>query len=237
MLNLKLSILPRKTASSSLRKFGQTAQIAAKKAAKAIGKVGANLKSVGQSAKAFSLVSGAAVANSIRLYDKQVSAIAKVESGLKSTGGTVGLTAEQLKQAATQLQQLTRFGDEEILGGATSTLLTFTKITGKEFLKTQELTVDLAAKMGTDLQSAALQVGKALNDPIANLGALSRAGIQFDKQQQALIKGFAKSGQMQKAQAIILAELETQFGGTAEAMAKVGAGSLVTVKQFLWRLK
>jgi hypothetical protein len=173
-----------------------------------------------------SIVSAVFVGNTIRLFDKQAKAVAKVESGLISTKNAAGLTFAELQKAATELQKKTLFGDEQILGGATSTLLTFTKITGKEFLKTQELTVDLAAKMGTDLQSAAIQVGKALNDPIANLGALGRAGIQFDETQKKLIKGFAESGQLQKAQAIILKELENQFGGTAAAMAAVGAGPL-----------
>jgi phage-related protein len=77
-----------------------------------------------------------------------------------------------------------------------------------------------------DLQSAAVMAGKALNDPVAGISAMSRAGIQFTEDQKATIKALAEGGDMAGAQAIILKELETQFGGTAETMAQTSKGQM-----------
>jgi phage-related minor tail protein len=73
--------------------------------------------------------------------------------------------------------------------------------------------------LDTDAKSAAIQLGKALNDPAVGLTFLNRAGITFSATQQTMIKQLAKQGQLSKAQSIILAEVESQFGGTAAAMA------------------
>jgi hypothetical protein len=77
--------------------------------------------------------------------------------------------------------------------------------------------MDLATAMGTDLKSAALQVGKALNDPVLGMTALSRSGIQFTDAQKDIVKGMVATNDIAGAQAIILAELDKQFGGSAAA--------------------
>ena len=163
---------------------------------------------------------------SVKAFDEQAKAIAQVEAGLKSTGNQVGFTSEKLQQMAADLQKTTIFGDEEILKGATAQLLTFTNITGEQFAKTQEIALDLATRLDGDLKSASIMLGKALNDPIANLSALSRAGIQFSTEQKTLIKSLVETGKMAEAQNVILAELETQYGGSAEAAALAGSGPL-----------
>lgn len=147
---------------------------------------------------------------------KQQAALAQLEAGIKSTNGVVGRSVDELAAYAAQLQKSSTFGDEEIIA-AQSQLLTFTKITGEQFEKTTELALDLSARMGTDLKSSVIQLGKALNDPLANLSALSRSGIQFSDSQKAMIRQLIESGKMIEAQKIILAELETQFGGSAKA--------------------
>ena len=101
-------------------------------------------------------------------------------------------------------------------------LLTFTNIRGQRFKEASKANV--ATALGMDLQSAALQVGTALNDPKAGLRALSRAGIQFTDVQKVQIKQMVEMGDVSGAQAVILKELEVQFGGIAEAMAKTPTG-------------
>ena len=103
-------------------------------------------------------------------------------------------------------------------------LLTFTDIRGDRFEQATGAVLNMATALGTDLQSAALQVGKALNDPRQGVTALSRAGIQFSDVQKANIRQMVEMGDVSGAQAIILKELETQFGGIAEAMAKTPTG-------------
>jgi len=162
----------------------------------------------------------------VKAFDQQAKAIAQVEAGLKSTGASVGFTSKQLQKMASDLQSKTLFGDEEILKDATAQLLTFTNITGDQFAKSQEAALNLATRLDGDLKSASIMLGKALNDPVANLSAMSRAGIQFSEDQKEVIKSLAESGDMAQAQSIILGELEKQYGGSAEAAAKAGTGGL-----------
>jgi hypothetical protein len=168
----------------------------------------------------------AAIAKSTQLFIRQEQAVKQLEIRLKSTGGVAGFTAKQLTEMAASLQKVSVFGDEAIIE-MQSLLLTFTRIRGEEFKGAQEAILNVATAMGTDLKSAAIQVGKALNDPKIGLTALTRSGITFSETQKELIKGFVDGGEAAKAQQIILKELETQFGGAAQATGLGGA-----VKQF-----
>ena len=160
----------------------------------------------------------------VRAWDTQAKAIAQVETGLKSTGNAVGYTSQQLQEMASALQNNSLFGDEAILKDVTAQLLTFTNISGTAFERTQQAALDLATRLDGDLKSASIQLGKALNDPVANLSALSRSGIQFSESQKETINSLVKSNQLFEAQTIILDELEKQYGGSAEAASKAGLG-------------
>jgi hypothetical protein len=155
---------------------------------------------------------------------------AQLQSALKSTGFAAGQSITALNDHAVALQRMTAFGDDAI-NGAQALLLTFTKIRGDVFPKATAAVVDMAQAMGTDLKSAALQVGKALNDPVLGVGALARAGVQFSEQQKEMIKSLVETGNVAKAQAVILKELETQFGGSAEAARKTLGGALTALKE------
>jgi hypothetical protein len=164
------------------------------------------------------------VKGSIEAFRVQEKAVAKVTQAVKSTGGAAGKTSEELQKMASALQKNTLFGDEEILNKVTAQLLTFTNIAGPQFDRTQQAALDLATVLDGDLQSASIQLGKALNDPAKNLSALSRSGIQFSKEQIATIKSLQETNQLAEAQNIILAELERQYGGQAKAAAEVDGG-------------
>jgi hypothetical protein len=146
-------------------------------------------------------------------------AIAQVEAAVKSTGGAAGRSVDQLSTLAEGLQRVSLFDDDEILQNVTANLLTFTNVAGTEFDRAQQAVLDLSTRLGTDLTSATVQVGKALNDPIKGVTALGRAGVQFSAQQKELIATLVESGDVAGAQAVILGELETQFGGAAAAAA------------------
>ena len=200
---------------------------AMKKAQKNIKKFGNNLKKTGKNlTQNLTLPLVAVGVAGVRAFDKQEKAIAQVEAGLKSTGNQVGITSEELQKMAADLQKTTLFGDEEILQGATAQLLTFTNIAGEQFVRTQEVALDLATRLDGDLKSASIMLGKALNDPVANLSALSRAGIQFSTEQKDLVKSLVETNRLADAQTIILNELEKQYGGSAEAAAKAGLGPI-----------
>jgi len=160
----------------------------------------------------------------------QAKAEAKVAQAVKQTGMAAEFTAKELGKMASELQKVTTFGDEQILNEVTAQLLTFTNITGDNFKKAQKAALDLATLLDGDLKSASIQLGKALNDPIANLSALSRSGIQFSESQKATIKQLAESNRLFDAQAIILKEIDRQYGGQAEALAKLPIGQLQQMK-------
>lgn len=152
-------------------------------------------------------------------------AIAQLNAVVKSTGGAAGFATPQLQSMATELQRVTTFSDEAVMS-AQGLLLTFTKIGGAEFQGATKAVLNVAQAMGTDLKSAAIQVGKALNDPVLGLTSLTRSGIQFSTQQKAVIKQLVATGDVAGAQRVILKELETQFGGSAEAARNTLGGAL-----------
>lgn len=151
-------------------------------------------------------------------------ALGQVEAALRSTGGAVGYTTAQLDTMAKQLQNTSIFSDDEILSGVTSQLLTFTNVTGKAFEGAQQAAIDLSSRLGQDLQSSAIQLGKALNDPVKGLTALGRVGVQFTDQQKAMIQSMVAAGDIAGAQGVILKELNTEFGGSAQAAVDAGGG-------------
>lgn len=162
--------------------------------------------------------------DSVAMWDKQEKAVAQVRQGLVSTGGAAGFTLDQLTNKASELQSKTIFGDESILNDVTAQFLTFNKIQGDVFDRGQGLALDLATRLGGDLKGASIQLGKALQDPISGITALSRSGVTFSEEQKKVIKALTESGRLAEAQTVILDELEQQYGGSAQAAAEAGSG-------------
>ncbi len=148
---------------------------------------------------------------------QSTAAIAQVEAALASMGPVAGRTSEQLAAAADAFEGASLYEADEILKQVTANMLTFGNVAGQNFDRAQQAAIDLATRMDGDLQGATLQIGKALNDPIKGITALSRAGIQFSDDQKAMIRALVEAGDIAGAQSIILAELKKQFGGAAKA--------------------
>ncbi len=147
-------------------------------------------------------------------------AMGQVEAALASMGSAAGRTSEQLGAMAGNLMHNSLYDDDDILRKVTANLLTFGNVAGEQFDRAQRAAVDLAARMGMDLQAATLLVGKALNDPVKGMGALRKAGIQLTDQQKKQVEAMVAVGDAAGAQKILLAELEKQFGGSAAAAQK-----------------
>jgi hypothetical protein len=146
---------------------------------------------------------------------------AQLEAVLASTGGTVGLTADELNSLSGELSQakgMSTFADDQILA-AENLLLTFTNVRGDIFKQATGLTADMGTALGTEPQQQAIALGKALNDPMKGITALTRVGVTFTDQQKEQIKVMQQSGDMAGAQAVIIAELNKEFGGSAKAAA------------------
>jgi len=161
------------------------------------------------------------------------SVFAQTEAVIKSTGSAAGLTAEQMANMASSLsagEGASLFSDDAILG-AQNILATFTNIKGENFGGATKSIVDMSQALGIDLDSAAMQVGKALNDPIAGIAALSRSGVQFTADQEAMIKAMVEAGNVAGAQELMMAELNTQFGGSAAAAVDTYAGKQIILQE------
>lgn len=163
--------------------------------------------------------------SSVKAANESAAAIGQVNAALASMGPVAGKSSAQLQEAAKQLQHISTFDDDDILKKVTANMLTFGKIAGETFDRAQLAAVNLSARLGQDLQSSAIQVGKALNDPVQGLTALGRVGVKFSADQQAAIKSLAETGNVAGAQGIILGELERQFGGAAKAARDAAPGS------------
>jgi hypothetical protein len=192
------------------------------------------------SAKAASaaILGGLAVAAKIgfgELQDAQKVG-AQTAAVIKSTGGAAKVTAGQVADLSAALMQKSGIDDELIQSGA-NVVLTFKNIrdeAGKGndiFSQTTKVALDMSVALGQDMKSSAILVGKAINDPIRGLTALTRVGVTFTEAQKKQIKAMAEAGDTAGAQKIILKELQSEFGGSAEAAGKTLAGQLSLAKE------
>lgn len=148
----------------------------------------------------------------------------QTQAVLKSTGGAAKVTADQVADLAGRISGKVGVDDEAIQSGQ-NMLLTFTRIRNeagkgnKIFDRTTAAMVDMSAATGQSMKSSAIQLGKALNDPIRGVASLTRVGVQFTDQQKDQIKAMVDSGNQLGAQKIILNEVNRQFSGSAAAQA------------------
>src|SRR5262245_36676686 len=161
---------------------------------------------------------------------------AQTNAVLKSTGNAANVTAKDVDTLATSIMKKSGMDDEAIASGE-NLLLTFTNIrneTGKGndiFNQTTAIMADMSTALGQDTKSSALQLGKALNDPIKGVTALQRVGVSFTQGQKDQIKTLVASGKTMDAQKLILRELNKEFGGSAEAAGKTLPGQINIAKQ------
>lgn len=204
-----------------------------KKSSDDLDRAWSGLKSGAKTAGIAAIAATAAVVgfgvSSVKSFAESESAIAQTNAVLKSTKGVAGVTAEQIDKLASSLQRTTKYSDEQVRSGQ-NMLLTFTKIGKDTFPQATETMLDMSTALGQDLQSSAIQLGKALQDPIRGVTALRRVGVNFSEEQQKQIKNFVDTNRLAEAQALILKELQTEFGGSAKAAGETFAGKLAILK-------
>lgn len=205
---------------------------AGKKSGLSFGKLFAAGAALGLGAKAFSFLG-----DSLEEGREANKVSALVANAIKATGGAANVTADQVDRLATSISKKTGIDDEQI-ATASSLILTFKNVANEGrgvnaiFDRTTKAAVDLSAAGFGSVDGAAKQLGKALNDPIKGMSALSRSGVTFTAGQQTQIKALVETGNLLKAQKIILGEVNSQVGGAAAATATasdkaaVAAGNL-----------
>jgi len=191
-------------------------------------------------AAAFGAVVGA-LKFSIDAASEAQRVMALTESTIKATGGAAGFTAEQIAALSLEESRLTGIEDEVVQSG-NNMLLTFKNIAGDTFPRATRAMEDMAVAMnggnleGIDLKGTAIQLGKALNDPILGITALTRVGVSFTKEQKESIKAMVEMNDIAGAQAVILDELESEFGGAAVAAGDTFQGDVAKLKNELGNL-
>lgn len=229
-LSLVFDVLARDRASKTLNDIGNNAD----KLGGKLGGVGTAAKgALGGAAVAGVGLLGAAFVQGVKDATSFQTLMRKTEAVIASTGNAAGISVEGVQDLAGSLESISGVDEEQIIN-AQNVLATFTKIKNagpdKVFDDAAKAALNMSVALGTDLQGATLQVGKALNDPLKGVTALSRAGVQFTQQQKDQIRTLVETGDTLGAQKVILGELETQFGGAAEAAGSGFAGSMARLQ-------
>ena len=172
----------------------------------------------------------------VELSTRQIEAEQRLAAMLQATGGAVGYTAGQLRAYASELQTVTTYGDEAILEGMTG-LLRFRNVAGETFKAATAAALDMAAATGTDLRSAMFTLGMALENPAVGMMRLRRAGVMLTEEQREHIAALVESGQMHKAQVMLLAAVQQRFGGVARAMAATDPGRIKQINNAIGDIK
>jgi len=194
-----------------------------------------------------------AVALGVRSLGDLARSNAQTAAVIESTGGKANVSAAQVREYAENLENLTTVDDKVIQDGE-NMLLTFTNIGSTVFPEAARAATNMAVAMAggnveaVDLKSSAIQLGKALNDPVKGIGALAKVGVSFtDVQKKTIAQNAVLSKEETKhyiqlrktnkaaaerykagvlnnkliaSQKIILAELNTEFGKAGEAAGK-----------------
>jgi hypothetical protein len=201
-----------------------------KNAQSAIGKVGAGIKGAFKVAGAATAAVAALTTVGVA-FAKAGEQAATSNARITQIAESMGLFGNQAGAVSKRLQDLAKDTalqtgmDINSIKATQAKLLTFKEIaataddTGGAFDRATKAAIDLAAAGFGAAETNATQLGKALNDPIKGITALTRSGVTFTEAEKAKIRTLTESGQVLQAQDLILQAIETQVGGTAEATA------------------
>lgn len=200
-----------RNASSTVDKFG--------KVAKLVGGLGLAAILGGITAIANFIPNVVAMGEESRKADRKLRQLA-------DTAGVFGKFSREGTQRMQEFAQATMFKvgvDDELIKSAQGILLTFksvaesAKFTGDIFDRATVAAADLAAAGFGDIEGNAKQLGKALQDPLKGLTALTRSGVTFTQEEKKKIRSLVEANKLYEAQTLIMQAVENQVGGTAEA--------------------
>lgn len=152
----------------------------------------------------------------------------KSERRLQAVAENTGLFDKNLESVTKRLSDyaerlsFTTGVDDELIRANEAVLLTFSNLAdsadeiGGPFDRAVQALLDLEA---AGKKVSAVQLGKALQDPVGSMTALRKAGILLTDEQKKMIAAYMESNDVLKAQDMLLDAIESQVGGTAEATA------------------
>lgn len=159
--------------------------------------------------------------SSLKDFQAQETANIQLATAMKQSGTYTEDAYRALQQYASQLQQTTTFGDDQYI-----TIMAQLQAMGLSTSQTKEAalqTANLAALMGTDLNSAARVMADVFN---GNTGMIGRYIKGLDE-------SIIKSGDLN----LIIQELNKSIGGQAEALANTSAGAITQMNNAISDLR
>jgi phage-related protein len=167
--------------------------------------------------------------------------IRKIAESMDLFGDNTANVVYELQEYANQVARATGI-DQNAIKATQAKLLTFADLAksadnaGGAFDRATLAAIDLAAAGFGTAEGNAVQLGKALNDPIKGLASLAKSGVTFTEDEKERIKTLVESNQIGEAQSLVLEAIEKQVGGTAEATANASDQMKVAFSQLQERL-
>jgi hypothetical protein len=162
------------------------------------------------------LVNAAKGAEEARIADQKLASVLDT-MGFEDATKRVSAYAESLEKTVAV--------DADVIKATQTKLATFSNLAGTvdeaggAFDRATLAALDMAAAGFGTAEGNAVQLGKALQDPIKGIAALAKSGVTFTEQEKDKIEALVESGNLLEAQNIILKAVEGQVGGTAAASA------------------
>ena len=192
---------------------GEKAAFAIKKAAlpaaAALAAIGATAISAIKAGEAFATANArvANIADSMGLFGTETKVVTdRLLTLAEATARQIGV--DNLSIKATQAKLLTF-----------KNLAATADEVGSSFDRATMAALDMASAGFGSAEQNAVQLGKALEDPIKGITALAKSGITFTASEKKKIEALVKSNKLLEAQDMILQAIEKQIGGTAKATA------------------
>ncbi len=167
---------------------------------------------------------------SLKVFDEYQRGQLKTEALVKATGNAAGLSAEQLQDHANEVALNTLASVGGIVE-AQNVLQTFKTVSGDTFKQAIVLSQDMAAVFGGSAKDKAVQLGKALEDPLKGITALNKSGVTFSETQKDMIRSMVDVGDTASAQKIILRQVAEQVAGAGSGEAGGLSGTVDTLSQ------
>ena len=168
---------------------------------------------------------GVIVTKSIKAFDALNLSLAKTKAILKATGKEAQITSEFVEEVASNLARRTLANVEETRPGAAA-LLSFKGINVGNLERVLAASQDISSLGLTDFTNALKLLGRASEDPIANLDSLRRVGIQLTLAQKDQITALQNMGRGMEGFNIILDTVDGKVGGLGESLNIGLAGAL-----------
>lgn len=153
---------------------------------------------------------------------------ARLQAVIEATGRSAETSALQIDAMADKLELLTN-ADKQAVMDAAASLAIMENVSTDLFERIFSTANDLYQVVGSDISSAILTIGRAMEDPIEGMTRLRRQGIFISDEIETQITGLVEQNRLYDAQVLLLDSIQSKVAGTAEAIAENAQGkSLAT---------